>query len=144
MDESTVLDYPDLPAERLEYCRSARSASGPCVRPMMNYLKMLLSDKRTFKSALDVGLQHLGWTRGRTAHEAAVDQAKRQGACRRSLHGCSGAGLERVERSKCWFRSVTHVGGGSHREFARESYQRALRRSQGAGRLAPARSLASR
>jgi hypothetical protein len=43
----------------------------------MTYLKMLLSDKRTFMSAVDVGLQHLGWTRGRTPHEAAVARAKR-------------------------------------------------------------------
>jgi radical SAM superfamily enzyme YgiQ (UPF0313 family) len=81
MDESTVLDYPDLPAERLEYWQK-RAFREWAMRPgpIANYLKMLLSDKRTFKSALDVGLQHLGWTRGRTAHEVAVDQAKRAGS----------------------------------------------------------------
>jgi radical SAM superfamily enzyme YgiQ (UPF0313 family) len=78
MDESTVLDYPDLPAERLEYWQK-RAFREWALRPgpMMTYLKMLLSDKRTFKSAIDVGIQHLGWTRGRTPHEAAISRAKR-------------------------------------------------------------------
>lgn len=62
MDESTVLDYPDLPAERLEYWQK-RAFREWAMRPgpIMTYLKMLLSDTRTFKSALNVGLQHLGW-----------------------------------------------------------------------------------
>lgn len=81
MDESTVLDYPDLPAERLEYWQK-RAFREWALRPgpMMNYLRMLLSDRRTFMSALDVGLQHLGWTRGRAPHEAAVSSAKREGS----------------------------------------------------------------
>lgn len=81
MDESTVLDYPNLPAERLEYWQK-RAFREWAFRPgpIMTYLKMLLSDTRTFKSALDVGLQHLGWTRGRTPHEAAISQAKRAGS----------------------------------------------------------------
>ena len=32
--------------------------------PMLTYLKMLFSDVSTIKSALNVGLQHLGWARG--------------------------------------------------------------------------------
>jgi radical SAM superfamily enzyme YgiQ (UPF0313 family) len=81
MDESTVLDYPDLPAERLEYWQK-RAFREWALRPgpIMTYLKMLLSDKRTFKSAVDVGLQHLGWTRSQTPHEVAVTQAKRAGS----------------------------------------------------------------
>ena len=81
MDESTVLDYPDLPAERLEYWQK-RAFREWAMRPgpIMNYLRMLLSDRRTFKSALDVGLQHLGWTRGRAAHDAAASRAKREGS----------------------------------------------------------------
>jgi radical SAM superfamily enzyme YgiQ (UPF0313 family) len=81
MDESTVLDYPDLPAERLEYWQK-RAFREWAFRPgpMVNYLKMLLSDRRTFKSALDVGLQHLGWTRGRAPHDAAISSAKREGS----------------------------------------------------------------
>ena len=46
----------------------------------MTYLKMLMSDKRTFRSAIDVGLQHLGWTGGRTPHDVAVSRAKRAGS----------------------------------------------------------------
>ena len=30
---------------------------------MLTYLRMLLSDTRTFKTAMDIGLQHLGWNR---------------------------------------------------------------------------------
>ena len=65
MDKETVLDYPDLPAERLMYWqkRAFREwAFRP--RPMMTYLKMLLTDMNTFKSALQVGLEHLQWAMG--------------------------------------------------------------------------------
>ena len=67
MDESTVLDYPGLPAERLEYWQK-RAFREWAMRPgpMLTYLKMLLSDTRTLASAIDIGLQHLGWTRGRS------------------------------------------------------------------------------
>jgi hypothetical protein len=33
---------------------------------MFTYLKMLLSDPTTFKSALSVGLQHLSWQAEKT------------------------------------------------------------------------------
>jgi radical SAM superfamily enzyme YgiQ (UPF0313 family) len=62
MDKETVLDYPDLPAERLLYWqkRAWREwAFRPA--PIMTYLKMLLSDASTMRSALSVGLQHLSW-----------------------------------------------------------------------------------
>jgi radical SAM superfamily enzyme YgiQ (UPF0313 family) len=65
MDKETVLDYPDLPAERLMYWqkRAFREwAFRP--RPMMTYLKMLLSDTNTFKTAFQVGLEHLQWAMG--------------------------------------------------------------------------------
>jgi radical SAM superfamily enzyme YgiQ (UPF0313 family) len=77
MDESTVLDYPDLPAERLEYWQK-RAFMEWALRPgpIYTYLKMLFANKRTFKSALEVGLSHLGWTRKRGAHEVAIHQAK--------------------------------------------------------------------
>ena len=80
MDESTVLDYPDLPAERLEYWQK-RAFREWALRPgpIATYLKMLLSDKRTFMSALDVGLQHVGWSR-KTTRESAISQAKRAGS----------------------------------------------------------------
>ncbi|MGE3840907.1 MAG: radical SAM protein [Vicinamibacterales bacterium] len=80
MDESTVLDYPNLRAEELEYWQK-RAFREWALRPgpMMTYLKMLLSDRRTLRSAIDVGLQHLGWTRKVTPREEAVTRAKRAG-----------------------------------------------------------------
>jgi radical SAM superfamily enzyme YgiQ (UPF0313 family) len=62
MDRGTVLDYPNLPAERILYWqkRAFREwAFRP--KPMLTYLKMLLSDPATVKSALSVGFQHLNW-----------------------------------------------------------------------------------
>jgi radical SAM superfamily enzyme YgiQ (UPF0313 family) len=81
MDESTVLDYPDLRAERLEYWQK-RAFREWALRPgpVMTYLKMLLSDRRTLRSAIDVGLQHLGWTRRGGPHAAAIAAAKRAGS----------------------------------------------------------------
>lgn len=80
MDESTVIDYPDLRAEELEYWQK-RAFREWAFRPgpMLTYLKMLLSDRRTFRSALTVGLQHLAWTRktggrGRSAPPLAATQ----------------------------------------------------------------------
>ncbi|MBE9473346.1 MAG: radical SAM protein, partial [Chloroflexi bacterium] len=62
MDKGTVLDYPDLPAERLLYWQK-RAWREWAFRPgpMLTYIKMLLSDYSTFKSALSVGIQHLAW-----------------------------------------------------------------------------------
>lgn len=62
MDKGTVLDYPGLPAERLLYWQK-RAFREWAMRPgpMMTYLKMLMSDRSTFKSAISVGLQHLSW-----------------------------------------------------------------------------------
>ncbi len=62
MDRSTVLDYPGLPAERLEYWqRRAFREWSFRPGPFLTYVKML-SDPRTWRSALEVGWQHLGWT----------------------------------------------------------------------------------
>jgi len=65
MDKGTVLDYPELPAERLLYWQK-RAFREWAMRPgpVMTYLKMLLSDPQTFKSALDVGMQTLKWQTG--------------------------------------------------------------------------------
>ncbi|HZD09771.1 MAG TPA: radical SAM protein, partial [Candidatus Binatia bacterium] len=62
MDKGTVLDYPNLPAERLLYWQK-RAFREWALRPgpMLTYLKMLFSDASTFKTALNVGLQHLSW-----------------------------------------------------------------------------------
>jgi radical SAM superfamily enzyme YgiQ (UPF0313 family) len=62
MDKGTVLDYPGLSAERLLYWqRKAFREWALRPGPMLTYLKMLLSDRSTFKSAVSVGLQHLSW-----------------------------------------------------------------------------------
>lgn len=62
MDKGTVLDYPGLPAERLLYWQK-RAFREWALRPgpAFTYLKMLLSDWSTFRSALNVGLQTLRW-----------------------------------------------------------------------------------
>ncbi|HKZ68621.1 MAG TPA: radical SAM protein [Anaerolineales bacterium] len=63
MDKGTVLDYPGLPAERLLYWQK-RAFREWAFRPgpILTYLKMLLSDFSTMKTALNVGLQHLSWS----------------------------------------------------------------------------------
>jgi anaerobic magnesium-protoporphyrin IX monomethyl ester cyclase len=62
MDKGTVLDYPGLSAERLLYWQK-RAFREWAFRPgpMMTYLKMVLSDWSTMRSALSVGWQHLTW-----------------------------------------------------------------------------------
>jgi radical SAM superfamily enzyme YgiQ (UPF0313 family) len=66
MDKETVLDYPDLPAERLEYWqkRAFREwALRP--RPLLTFAKMLLTDPAMLRNALNVALQHASWLLGR-------------------------------------------------------------------------------
>jgi anaerobic magnesium-protoporphyrin IX monomethyl ester cyclase len=65
MDKGTVLDYPGLPAERLLYWQK-RAFREWAFRPgpILTYLRMLLSDRSTFQTALSVGLQHLSWQTG--------------------------------------------------------------------------------
>lgn len=62
MDKGTVLDYPDLSAERLLYWQK-RAFREWAFRPgpIMTYLKMLVSDRSTLRSAISVGWQHLNW-----------------------------------------------------------------------------------
>jgi anaerobic magnesium-protoporphyrin IX monomethyl ester cyclase len=62
MDKGTVLDYPNLPAERLLYWQK-RAFREWAFRPgpLLTYMKMLLYDWSTMKSALSVGMQHLSW-----------------------------------------------------------------------------------
>jgi anaerobic magnesium-protoporphyrin IX monomethyl ester cyclase len=62
MDKGTVLDYPDLSAERLLYWQK-RAFREWALRPgpAWTYLKMLFSDRSTLQSALSVGAQHLSW-----------------------------------------------------------------------------------
>jgi anaerobic magnesium-protoporphyrin IX monomethyl ester cyclase len=64
MDQSTVLDYPGLPAERLEYWqRRATREWSLRPGPMLTFLKGLNSWEG-FKSAVGVGLQTLKFMRG--------------------------------------------------------------------------------
>jgi anaerobic magnesium-protoporphyrin IX monomethyl ester cyclase len=62
MDKGTVLDYPNLSAERLLYWQK-RAFREWAFRPgpAFTYLKMLTYDWATMKTALNVGLQHLFW-----------------------------------------------------------------------------------
>ncbi|MEW6403547.1 MAG: radical SAM protein [Chloroflexota bacterium] len=62
MDKGTVLDYPDMSAERLLYWQK-RAFREWAFRPgpALTYLKMLLYDWSTMKTALNVGLQHIFW-----------------------------------------------------------------------------------
>jgi anaerobic magnesium-protoporphyrin IX monomethyl ester cyclase len=63
MDESTVLDYPGLPAERIEYwARRAFREWALRPGPMWTYLKSMNSWEAV-KSAVNVGWQALGWMR---------------------------------------------------------------------------------
>jgi radical SAM superfamily enzyme YgiQ (UPF0313 family) len=66
MDKGTVLDYPGLPAERLLYWQK-RAWREWAFRPgpIFTYLKMLLSDLSTVRTALSVGVQHLSWQASR-------------------------------------------------------------------------------
>lgn len=62
MDKGTVLDYPDMPAEKLLYWQK-RAFREWAFRPgpAITYLKMLMYDWSTMKTAINVGLQHLFW-----------------------------------------------------------------------------------
>lgn len=66
MDKDTVLEYGNLSAEDLLYWqRRAFREWAFRPGPLVTYLKMLLSDTRTFKRAIRVGAEHLGWAFGR-------------------------------------------------------------------------------
>ncbi|MFN2291651.1 MAG: B12-binding domain-containing radical SAM protein [Anaerolineae bacterium] len=63
MDESTVLDYPGLPAERIEYwARRAFREWALRPGPMWTFLKSMNS-WHAAKSAVNAGWQALGWMR---------------------------------------------------------------------------------
>jgi len=63
MDKGTVLDYPNLPAEKLLYWQK-RAFREWAFRPgpFFTYLKMLTYDWATTKTAINVGLQHIFWS----------------------------------------------------------------------------------
>jgi anaerobic magnesium-protoporphyrin IX monomethyl ester cyclase len=63
MDESTVLDYPGLPAERIEYwARRAFREWALRPGPMWTFVKSMNS-WQALRSAVNVGWQALGWMR---------------------------------------------------------------------------------
>jgi anaerobic magnesium-protoporphyrin IX monomethyl ester cyclase len=63
MDESTVLDYPGLPAERIEYwARRALREWALRPGPMWTFVRSMNSWE-AIKSAINVGWQTLGWFR---------------------------------------------------------------------------------
>ncbi|MGC9333208.1 MAG: B12-binding domain-containing radical SAM protein [Anaerolineae bacterium] len=63
MDESTVLDYPGLPAERIEYwARRAFREWALRPGPMWTFLKSM-NNWQAAKSAINAGWQALGWMR---------------------------------------------------------------------------------
>lgn len=65
MDRSTVLDYPHLRAEELEWwARRAFRAWALRPGPALTYLKMLLSSPSLLKSAVEIGMESLGWAAG--------------------------------------------------------------------------------
>jgi radical SAM superfamily enzyme YgiQ (UPF0313 family) len=73
MDKGTVLQYEDLSAEELMYWQK-RAFREWAMRPgpAITYLKMLVSDTRTFKRAVRVGLEHLRWATSPAAAPGAV------------------------------------------------------------------------
>ncbi|MDD3827529.1 MAG: B12-binding domain-containing radical SAM protein [Anaerolineae bacterium] len=63
MDQSTVLDYPGLPAERIEYwARRAFREWALRPRPMFTFLRSM-NNWEAAKSAINAGWQALGWMR---------------------------------------------------------------------------------
>ncbi len=65
MDRSTVLDYPHLRAEELErWARRAFRAWALRPGPALTYLRMLLGSPSLWRSALQIGLESLGWATG--------------------------------------------------------------------------------
>ena len=68
MDRSTVLDYPDLPAEELErWAQRAMREWAMRPGPIWTYLKMLMGSPVLWRSALEIGWESLGWLRGSAA-----------------------------------------------------------------------------
>jgi len=73
MDKGTVLQYENLSAEELMYWQK-RAFREWAMRPgpILTYMKMLVSDTRTFKRALRVGLEHLRWAVAPSAAPSSI------------------------------------------------------------------------
>jgi len=63
VDETNVIDYPNLPAERIKYWQG-RAHREWILRPgpILMYLKMLLFDLPTLKFAIHIGSRHFSWS----------------------------------------------------------------------------------
>jgi radical SAM superfamily enzyme YgiQ (UPF0313 family) len=71
MDKGTVLQYENLSTEDLLYWqRRAFREWAFRPGPVMTYIKMLCSDPSTFKRAVRVGVEHVGWALGTSKAEA--------------------------------------------------------------------------
>jgi len=76
MDRSTVLDYPHLRAEDLEYwARRAFSSWALRPRPLVTYLRMLLRSPQLWRSALEIGFESLGWVTNGSAVKKPVNRS---------------------------------------------------------------------
>ncbi len=67
MDRSTVLDYPHLRAEDLQRWAS-RAFRAWALRPgpLWTYIRLLAGNPALWRSAITIGLENLGWARGKT------------------------------------------------------------------------------
>ena len=62
MDRSTVLDYPNLRAEKLEqWAQRAFRSWALRPGPALTYLRMLLGSPSLWRPALEIGMESLGW-----------------------------------------------------------------------------------
>jgi anaerobic magnesium-protoporphyrin IX monomethyl ester cyclase len=67
MDKETVLQYDNLSAADLgRWQRQAFREWAFRPGPMVTYARMLVTDPRTFRRAVRVGMEHLGWALGRS------------------------------------------------------------------------------
>ncbi len=81
MDKGTVLQYENLSAEDLLYWqRRAFREWAFRPGPALTYAKMLLSDPRTFKRAVRVGVEHFGWALGSAKPKAAKQSLRKSAA----------------------------------------------------------------
>ncbi|MFW6135613.1 MAG: hypothetical protein ACOC7N_02190, partial [Chloroflexota bacterium] len=77
MDRSTVLDYPHLRAEELErWARRAFREWALRPGPLLTYLGMVLKSPSLWRSALEIGLESLGWATGNKKRRPADQESR--------------------------------------------------------------------
>lgn len=88
MDKGTVLQYENLSAEDLLYWqRRAFREWAFRPGPALTYLKMLLSDPQTFKRAVRVGMEHVGWALSNSKRKAPEQSLARQPVVNERISG---------------------------------------------------------